>query len=97
MSFQRLGEILPQTLEGMGLLPRLQEARVCRAWPAAAGAVSRQLAAGSAAVGLSGGVLRVRLHDASLAPALERHAPAIVRALNEAIGEAAVGRVVRVP
>jgi predicted nucleic acid-binding Zn ribbon protein len=96
MSFRRLGEIMPQTLEGMGLLQRVRAARVRRAWPRAAGRAAPVLAAGSQVVDLQGGVLRVRLADGRLAGLLDQVAPEIVRALNAEVGEMAVDRVVRV-
>jgi predicted nucleic acid-binding Zn ribbon protein len=96
MSFRRLGEILPQTLEGMGLLQRVRTARVLRAWPRAAGRAAPELAVGTHAVDLQGGILTVRVLDGRLARLLERASPEIVRALNAEIGEPAVERVVRV-
>ncbi len=96
MSFRRLGEIMPQTLEGMGLLHRLRTMRALRAWPAAAGQSSPELASASRALDLQGGVLTVRVPDSRLAALLERCNPEIVRALNAVLGEAAVERVVAV-
>src|SRR5262245_10328095 len=94
MSFRRLGEIMPQTLEGMGLLQRVQSMRVLRAWPRVAGRAAPELAAGAQAVELRGGVLSVRVADGHLARVLERRSAEIVRALNAEVGERAVERVV---
>jgi hypothetical protein len=96
MSFRRLGEILPHTLEGMGLLQRVRAARVLLAWPRAAGRAAPELVGSAEAVDLQGGVLRVRIRDGRLAGLLERASPEIVRALNAEVGESAVERVVRV-
>jgi predicted nucleic acid-binding Zn ribbon protein len=96
MSFRRLGEILPQTLDGMGLLQRVRAERVMRAWPGAARQAAPELAAGAEVVELRGGVLAVRVPEGRLARLLERVTPEIVRALNEAIGEPAVVGLVRV-
>jgi predicted nucleic acid-binding Zn ribbon protein len=96
MSFRRLGEILPQTLEEMGLLQRVRVERVVRAWPRAAGRAAPELAEGVEAVDLRAGVLSVRVPDGRLARLLERCSAEIVRALNAELGERAVERVVRV-
>jgi predicted nucleic acid-binding Zn ribbon protein len=96
MSFRRLGEIMPQTLEGMGLLQRVQAMRVLRAWPRVAGRAAPELAGGAQAVELRAGVLSVRVPDGHLARVLERASAEIVRALNAEVGERAVERVVRV-
>jgi predicted nucleic acid-binding Zn ribbon protein len=96
MSFRRLGEIMPQTLEGMGLLQRLQAMRVLRSRPRAVGRAAPELAGGAQAVELRDGVLAVRVPDGLPARQLERAAAEIVRALNAEVGERAVERVVRV-
>ena len=96
MSFRRLGEILPQTLDGMGLLQRVRAERVMRAWPGAVGQAAPELVAGAEVVDLRGGVLAVRVPEGRLARLLERVTPDIVRALNEAVGEPAVVGLVRV-
>jgi hypothetical protein len=96
MSFRRLGEILPQTLDGMGLLQRVRTERVLRAWPGVARQAAPELVAGAEVVDLRGGMLAVRVPEGRLARLLERVTPDIVRALNEAVGEPAVVGLVRV-
>jgi hypothetical protein len=96
MSFRRIGEILPQTLEGLGLQQRIRTARVVRAWPVATEREWPDLAAGSQAVDLQGGVLSVRVSDGRLAGLIERAGAELVRALNAEVGERLVERVVRV-
>ena len=67
MSFRRLGEVLPQTLDGMGLLQQVRTERVMRAWPGAAGQAAPELVAGAEVVDLRGGVLAVRVPEGRLA------------------------------
>lgn len=96
MSFRRLGEILPQTLEGMGLLQRVRAQRVAHAWPEVARAAAPELAGRTEPLTLQGGVLTVRISDAGQRALLERASPELARALNAAVGEPAVQRVVGV-
>lgn len=96
MSFRRIGEIMPQTLEGMGLLQRVRLMRVRSAWPAATGQIAPELASGYRVVDLQSGVLTVRVLDRRRDDLLARCATRIIQTLNAELGETLVERVVMV-
>jgi predicted nucleic acid-binding Zn ribbon protein len=96
MSFRRIGEIMPQTLEGMGLLQRVRLMRVRSAWSAATGRVAPELASGYRAMDLQHGVLTVHGLDQRRNDLLQRCATKLVQALNAELGETLVERVVMV-
>ncbi|MDQ3700454.1 MAG: DUF721 domain-containing protein [Chloroflexota bacterium] len=93
MSFRRIGEIMPQTLDGLGLLHRVRLMRVRGAWSAATEQIAPELASGYRAMDLQNGVLTVRVLDRCLDDLLQRSAAKIVQALNEELGETLVERV----
>jgi hypothetical protein len=66
MPFQSLREILPQTLQALGLGDRLREAQVHRAWRDAVAAVAPDLPAG-VPVRLDDGTLTIRVADPATA------------------------------
>ncbi|MGH2350532.1 MAG: DciA family protein [Chloroflexota bacterium] len=96
MSFRRLGDILPQTLEGLGIEQRVRQEQARRAWHRVAHRVSPALAAGAEAVELRGGVLMVRVPAGHLARMLEARTAELVRWLNAEVGDGIVESVVRV-
>jgi hypothetical protein len=93
MSFSSLREILPKTLEDLGIANRVWQERVVRAWPAVARALSTDLGARSQAQGLREGVLTVRVADPRLAQLVLERQDELVSALAARLGYRAVQQV----
>ena len=90
MPFRSLRDILPRTLEGLGIADRVIQERAILAWPAAARRVSPDLAARSRALGLQGTALVVRVADAGLAALVAARRGPLQEALNARLGEGAI-------
>jgi predicted nucleic acid-binding Zn ribbon protein len=90
-----MGEILPQTLDELGIAGRVKAERVRRVWDEAVLAVAPELAGGAQPAGIHGGTLSVRLSEPHLAALLQARRADLRRALNERLGEGAITEVVQ--
>jgi hypothetical protein len=93
VSFRSVGDVLPQTLEGLGIAARIQQERARAAWPAAAGTVAADLAAGSEAIALREATLVVRVRAPALGALVAARHDDLVAALNARLGPARIARV----
>ena len=86
MAFQSLRDILPQTLDGLGIAERVSRERAMRLWPAVAQEIDPALARGSRAIALQGAALLVRVSEPALVHLIACRREQVVALLNARLG-----------